>query len=70
LAPHFLRAPSMRLRSVHTQLRKRLAYIATRENSHSDRPSRIAPGKRALRQVGQVSRFRTGSRLGRTDPVL
>jgi hypothetical protein len=37
----------MRFRSVHTQLRNRLAYMATSEHSPSDHPSRIDPGKQA-----------------------
>ncbi len=36
-----------------------------RKNSPSDHPSRIGPGKQALRQVGQGSRFWTGSGLPR-----
>jgi hypothetical protein len=60
----------MRFRSAHTQLRNRLAYMATRENSPSEHPSRIGPGKQALRQVGQVSRFRAGSRLPRRNPEI
>jgi len=59
----------MRFRSVHTQLRNRPAYMATRENSPSAQASRIGPGKQALRQVGQVSRFLTGSRLFIPNPI-
>jgi len=40
----------------------------TVENSASDRPSRIGPGKQASRQAWQVSRFRTGRRPVIPDP--
>jgi hypothetical protein len=70
LAPHFLRAPPMRFRSAHAQLRNRLALMATREDGPSDRPSRIGPVKRALRRVGQVSRFLTQNRLSHYQSIL
>jgi hypothetical protein len=44
--PRFLRAPPMRFRSAHTELRNRLAFITTRENSPSDRLCQIVPDKR------------------------
>ena len=44
--PGYLRAPPIRFRSAHTQLRNRLAYITTRENSPSDHLCQIVPVKR------------------------
>ena len=51
-SPHFLRVPPMRFRPTHRQLRNRLAYKATRENSASDHLCQIVPEKRPSRKIG------------------
>ena len=49
--PHFLRLPPMRFRSAHTQLRNRLAYMTTKENSPCDHLRQIVPVKRPSRKL-------------------
>jgi hypothetical protein len=50
-SPFFLGPSPMQFRSVHTQLRNRLPFMAAREHSASDHLSRIVPVKRPARPV-------------------
>ncbi len=47
-------APPTSTRSEHTQVRNRLAYMSTRENSPSDHLCEIVPVKRPTRKVGRM----------------